>query len=92
MSSWFGKFLNQLTFFMRKNGKMVPLNPQPDLDSLLILQRYHSKLKKDQNYQRRVSWFKNFPNHDDIQLIYIFEYIGNNPGDMPHGLAKHTTQ
>jgi hypothetical protein len=31
---------------MRKNGKMVPLNPQPDLDSLVILQRYHSKLKK----------------------------------------------
>jgi hypothetical protein len=79
---------------MRKNGNMVPLNPQPDLDSLVILQvvSYHSKLKKDQNYQRRVNWFQNFPNHDDIQLIYIFEYIGNNPGDMPHGLAKNTTQ
>jgi hypothetical protein len=25
-------------------------------------------------------------------LLYILEYIGNNPGDMPHGLAKHTTQ
>jgi hypothetical protein len=33
---------------MRKNGNMVPLNPQPDLDSLVILQvvSYHSKLKK----------------------------------------------
>jgi hypothetical protein len=87
-------YKKQSIFFMRKNGSMVPLNPQPDLDSLVILQvvSYHSKLKKDKNYQRRVNWFQNFPNHDDIQLIYIFEYIGNNPGDMPHGLAKNTTQ
>jgi len=68
---------------------MVPLNPHPDLHSLVVLQRYHWKLNKDQNYQ---SWFQNFPNHDGIQLVYIFEYIGNYPGDMPHGLAKNTTQ
>jgi hypothetical protein len=37
-------YKKQSIFFMRKNGKMVPLNPQPDLDSLVILQRYHSKL------------------------------------------------
>jgi hypothetical protein len=50
LKSNFGNFeyiyKKQSIFFMRKNGKMVPLNPQPDLDSLVILQRYHSKLKK----------------------------------------------
>jgi hypothetical protein len=41
-------YKKQSIFFMRKNGNMVPLNPQPDLDSLVILQvvSYHSKLKK----------------------------------------------
>jgi hypothetical protein len=52
LKSNFGNFeyiyKKQSTFFMRKNGNMVPLNPQPDLDSLVILQvvSYHSKLKK----------------------------------------------
>ena len=39
-------YKNQSIFFMRKNGLMVTLNPQPDLHSLVVLQRYHSKLKK----------------------------------------------
>jgi hypothetical protein len=52
LKSNFGNFeyiyKKQSIFFMRKNGNMVPLNPQPDLDSLVILQvvSYHSKLKK----------------------------------------------
>ena len=37
-------YKKQSIFFKRKNGKMVPLNPQPDLDSLVVLQRYHSKI------------------------------------------------
>ena len=32
-------YKKQSIFFKRKNGKMVPLNPQPDLDSLVVLQR-----------------------------------------------------
>lgn len=53
-------YKKQSIFFKRKNGKKVPLNPHPDLDSLVIVQRYHSKFKKDQNYQRMVSLIQNF--------------------------------
>ena len=48
LKSNFGNFeyiyKKQSIFFKRKNGKMIPLTPQPDLNSLVVLQRYHSKL------------------------------------------------
>lgn len=53
---------------------------------------HHSELKKNPDYQRRVSWFQNLPGHSGIHLIHIYEYIGEYPGEMPHGQATNYNQ
>ena len=34
----------------------------------------------------------NLPGHSGIHLAHIYEYIGDYPGEMPHGQAKNSNQ
>ena len=62
-----------------------PLNPQPQDNELVQLHRYYAKLKKDTNYQKRVSWL-GLGGDTEIAVV---EYLGAYPGLGPHGSAKH---
>ena len=53
-------------YFRREKRKLVLAEPQPNSDSIIIVNRYYSKHKKNHNYQRRVSWLENFPERDLI--------------------------
>ncbi|KAK3107530.1 hypothetical protein FSP39_016804 [Pinctada imbricata] len=90
-----------LTTIFKKNNvycreikrQMIPLDPQPDSSTVIKLKRYYSKLAKDNNYQRRVSWFENLVENEDSNLhLEIVEYIGTYPGESIHGNSKHTSQ
>ena len=66
----------------------VPLNPPP-LDSEIVeLHRYYTKLKKNQTYEKRVSWL----GLGGDKEIAVVEYVGKFPGVAPHGNAKHKTE
>ena len=85
-----------LTGIYKKNGfycisvkkKYVPLENQPQDKDIITLKRYYSKLKKNNEYQRRVTWIEKSNGTENKQLI---EYIGEFPGHTSHGNAKLRT-
>ena len=64
----------------------VPLKPPPL--EIVELHRYYTKLKKDQTYEKRVSWL----GLGGDKEIAVVEYVGKFPGVAPHGNAKHKTE
>jgi hypothetical protein len=54
------------------------------------LQSSHSKRKKKIKIIRE--GFKICSNHDDIEMIHVYEYIGKYSGYKPHIIALNTTQ
>ena len=66
----------------------VQLNPQPLDNEIVELHRYYTKLKKDQAYEKRVSWL----GLGGDKKIAVVEYVGKFPGVAPHGNAKHKTE
>lgn len=91
-----GKFAyihkKQNQFFKKEKGNLVLLDPQPDVNSVVILSRYHSKHRKDKKFQKRVSCFQNVPKRNDLHMMCLFKYIGNYPGEQIHGNSKRTNQ
>jgi len=39
-----------------KKSQTVPLEPQPDASDVLTITRYYSRLRRDDNFQKRVTW------------------------------------
>jgi hypothetical protein len=77
-------------FCIEKYGKKFEvLEPQPEQKQLLVIQRAYNKLKKDQNYKRRISWIQNDPTGKYTKNSAIFEYLGKFPGRQVHGLVKN---
>lgn len=71
----------------------TPLNPQPFPNSLLILKRFYTVLKRDKEYKKGVSWIEQIP--DDIRPkqsnIALVEYCGVFPDAISvHGNSKNT--
>jgi len=61
----------------------VPLTPQPAHEDVLQLCRYYSRLKRDDSYQRRVTYTP-----DDLSVA-LYEYAGTFPETVQqHGNAK----
>ncbi|XP_035690387.1 uncharacterized protein LOC118425564 [Branchiostoma floridae] len=67
--------------------KPVPLNPQPQGEDILELQRNYSTSKASESYKRRVSWLNSFGD-TDIPHVALYEYTGTYPGDQPHGKSS----
>lgn len=72
----------------KKMGKVLftPINPQPSEGSVLEVCRYYSRLKKDLDYKRRISWLGY--GATCREKIALVEYDGVFPGLSPHGNAK----
>ena len=74
-----GKYMTTL------RRQRVPLEPQPSEDSILILKRLYSELKRDSSYKRRISWIDTV----DLSSSLCIEYIGKFPDiTTSHGNAK----
>ena len=77
------------TFCTRKqiNKKMtfIPIEPQPDQNSILTVHRIYNKNKIDNNYRRRVTWMTGQTNNN----VALVEYTGTYPGAQPHGNSKY---
>ena len=71
-----------------KNGNRVylPICPQPDPSTLLVLHRNYSKHSMAQSYRRKVTWLES--NGKDFPKIACYEYLGKFPGHHPHGSCK----
>jgi len=70
---------------MRVKGKhtLVPLDPQPDTDTIVTMTRYKLSLVANPRYLRRVSWLDG-PG-DNVAVV---EYIGEHVLGAPHGHCK----
>lgn len=58
----------------------IPMEPQPDEEKIIMLNRYYSSLELDPTYKRRISWFVNLPN--SIQKgrnAFLVEYLTKAP-------------
>ena len=69
----------------KKNSKKVYEEMVPQPTTVLVLNRYYTKLKSFPGYRRRVSWL------DDVHTpLVVVEYVGKYPKTVPsHGNAKH---
>ena len=75
------------------NGKAtyVPLDPQPEPDTIFEVHMYYTLLKGYLTYKRRITWFGNHA--DGVPSIACFEYSGAPPSIQPaqHGNSKMNT-
>ena len=74
----------------RQSGTKVyeEIEPQPSEENLVIMTRYYTTLKPDDNYKRRVSRLELSSNKQSSYAIV--EYIGKYPEEIvPHGNSKH---
>ena len=64
--------------------------PQPKDESICIMRRYYSTLKRDNSFKKRTTWFEKMPQHDSSKLnIAIVEYLGKFPKEgSSHGNRK----
>jgi len=70
----------------RVDGKVavVPLEPQPN--NVVILHRLYSKLRRNEAYQRCITYV------EGVHFI-LAEYLGKFPADvMPHGNTQHCSE
>ena len=79
-------------FGAKSRKSFVPLNPQPEINDVITATRYYSKLKRDINYQRRITRFDKLrPGMPDNELCMLVEYIGKYPTiNFAHGNAKNS--
>ena len=68
----------------------VPLDPQPERDSVVTLTRYYTPLKRDKNFKKRVSNFNCLPaRHALRENVALVEYTGTyRKSSQSHGNAK----
>ena len=53
--------------------RYFPYNPQPAMEEMIYMQRYYTKLKKNNTYEKRVTWLE--PLHGlDTPQIAVVEY------------------
>jgi len=61
----------------------VPIEPQPAAVDVIELVRYYTRLKRDGQYQRRVTWTVEYGG------VALYEYLGKFPNTVAeHGNAK----
>lgn len=71
----------------RKKGASywIPLDPQPDRDTMVKVHRYYTTLKGDDNYRRRITCVSGGEFHDRV----VVEYAGIRTGPgTSHGNSK----
>ena len=69
--------------------RYVPYNPQPAMEEMIYMHRYCTKLKKNNTYEKRVTWLE--PLHGlDTPQIAVDEYKSQFPGHIPHGNSSKT--
>jgi hypothetical protein len=77
--------------FSLKKRNFIPLAPQPDESDIVVMTRYHTALKRQTTYKKRVTWFNNTANEDISKLAFV-EYVGElTESETPHGNAKRET-
>ena len=74
-------------------GKRVVIEPQPEVDEIVVFQRYYISLKRDPNYKRRISLLTQCPTDmGALRSVAVVEYIGTfSQEPVPHGNSKKTT-
>jgi hypothetical protein len=77
--------------FSLKKRNFIPLAPQPDESDIVVMTRYHTALKRQTTYKKRVTWFNNTANENISKLAFV-EYVGElTESETPHGNAKRET-
>lgn len=77
--------------YYRHERDDIPLDPQPTPESLLTIVRFYTKLKRDANYEKRISWFQSKSGIVDslFHTTALVEYYGVlPPEDSVHGNRK----
>ena len=74
---------------VQRKTEYIPLNPQPDANQIVVLQRYYTHLKLDSTYKKRVSWFANGGLQKNLAVV---EYAGIFPGLALHGNPRQQTE
>ena len=71
-------------------GKRVVIEPQPEVDEIVVFQRYYISLKRDPNYKRRISLLTQCPTDmGALRSVAVVEYIGTfSQEPVPHGNSK----
>ena len=71
-----------------RKGVWHPMQPQPRPQDVIHAHRHYATLQADAAYKKRVTWFSNVPECD--QVVAVVEYQGVHPGlNKPHGNARH---
>jgi hypothetical protein len=73
---------------VKKQIEYVPIDPQPNKEKIVAIQRYYATLKLDPHYRKRVTWLTDKGLSSNCALA---EYVGCFPGLGPHGNAKCKT-
>lgn len=72
------------------NLKRLLMDPQPNSNAILIIQRYYLKLKLDNQYERRITRIIVAPSELISNVNYgIVEYKWIFPGHSSHGLTRN---
>lgn len=74
---------------VQRKVEYIPLNPQPEMDKVVVIHRYYTTLKVDKLYKKRVTWL----GEGGLQSsLAVAEYVGKFPGLAPHGNARQPTE
>lgn len=75
----------------RRNKKTVflPLEEQPNKDSVLILHRYYQKHSLSASYEKRTSWLTKDCVPSGSNYVACVEYKGDFPGSVPHKKSEN---
>jgi hypothetical protein len=57
-----------------KKRNFILLVPQPDESDIVVMTRYHTALKRQTTFIKRVTWFNNTANEDISKLAFV-EYV-----------------
>ena len=66
----------------------VPLDPQPDEGSIVVIKHYYNTLKASEKFKQRITWLEKLPtsmkmNDNDLNMALV-EYIGEFPKQILH--------
>ena len=73
-----------------KKKTFVPIEPQPDVKDVVIMNRYYCTLKCQNTYKKRVTWFSS-ASDENLSNVAVVEYIGGCSGisgNSPWTFAK----
>lgn len=78
----------------RRNKKTVflPLEEQPNKDSVLILHRYYQKHSLSASYEKRTSWLTKDCVPSGSNYVACVEYKGDFPGSVPHKKSENNNR